>query len=75
MFAFGMLVKAERASLRSCSGFIRQSLEGCGLTVQYLTCTGMISQNNTPSALIPLLRRFDGEFGLGEYVLAIATKS
>ena len=36
--------------------------------------TGMISQNNTPSALIPLLRCFDRDFPLGEYLIAVGEK-
>jgi hypothetical protein len=34
----------------------------------------MISQNNTPSALLPLLKRFDREIWYGEYVILIAEK-
>jgi hypothetical protein len=32
------------------------------------------SQNNTPQALIPLLRRFDREIWWGEYIVVVAEK-
>jgi hypothetical protein len=69
------LVKAERASFRSRSRFIYNLLQDCGLTVRLVSCTGLVSQNNTPSILVPLLKHFDGEFSLGEYVIAIAEKT
>jgi hypothetical protein len=74
MFAFGLLVKAERASLRSHAAGLRKLMEECGLKVRLSLSTGMISQNNTPAALIPLLRCFDGSFPLGEYVITVAEK-
>jgi len=36
--------------------------------------TGMISQNNTPPALLPLLRRFDRPIWWGEYVVLAAER-
>ena len=74
MFAFGMLVKAERASLRSHSGYLRRLLEENGLTPRLSMSTGMISQNNTPGSLIPLLRCFDRDMPLGEYLIAVGEK-
>jgi len=74
MFAFGLLVKAERALLRSHTGGLRKLVEDCGLKVRLSLSTGMISQNNTPAALIPLLRYFDGPFPLGEYIITVAEK-
>ncbi len=74
MFLFGMVVKAERASLKSHSGYLRRLLEENGMTVRLSVRTGMISQNNTPGALIPLLRRFDRDFPLGEYLITIGEK-
>jgi SAM-dependent methyltransferase len=75
MFAFGLLVKAERASLRSHAGGLRTLAESCGLTVRLSLSTGMISQNNTPEALIPLLRYFDRPFAFGEYLIVVAEKT
>ena len=74
MFAFGLAVRAERASLRFHPGFVRRMLEEADLAVRLVLCTGMISQNNTPSALLPLLRYFDHDFPFGEYIVAVAEK-
>jgi SAM-dependent methyltransferase len=74
MFAFGLLVKEERASLRSHAGGLRRLAEECGLRVRLSMSTGMISQNNTPAALAPLLRYFDRPFPFGEYVVTVAEK-
>jgi len=74
MFLFGMMIKAERASLQSHPGYLRRLLQENGLMVRLSMSTGMISQNNTPSALIPLLRCFDRDFPLGEYLIAVGEK-
>lgn len=74
MFAFGLLVAEERALLRSHAGYLRRLLEDNGLEVRLSLCTGMISQNNTPAALLPLLSCFDREFSLGEYVITVGEK-
>ena len=75
MFAFGVLVKAERALLRSHAGGLRRLAESCGLIVRLSLSTGMISQNNTPASLVPLLRYFDRPFALGEYLIVVAEKT
>jgi SAM-dependent methyltransferase len=72
MFAFGLLVREERPLLRSHPRYLRKLLEDKGLKVRLSVCTGMISQNNTPASLVPLLRRFDEPFMLGEYVITVA---
>ena len=36
--------------------------------------TGMITQNYTPKCLVPLLKRFDFDFPLGEYHVTVALK-
>jgi SAM-dependent methyltransferase len=74
MFAFGLVVKAERASLRSCAAGLRKLMQDCGLAVRLSLCTGMISQNNTPAVLVPFLRYFDRQFPLGEYVITVGEK-
>lgn len=74
MFAFGLCIKEERALLRSNPGHLRTLVEDQGLTVRLSIGTGMISQNNTPAALVPLLRRFDRPSLLGEYLITVAEK-
>jgi SAM-dependent methyltransferase len=74
MFAFSLLVAAERGGLRSSRSFLEHLLSAAGLSVRYFWTTGMISQNNTPRFLVPLLRLFDIDFPLGEYHVAIAAK-
>jgi SAM-dependent methyltransferase len=74
MFAFGLAVKAERASLKSCPSGLRKLLSDCGLAIRLSVCTGMISQNNTPAFLVPFLRYFDRQFPLGEYVITVGEK-
>jgi SAM-dependent methyltransferase len=71
MFVCGLFMKEERAVLRSHARGLQKLLESCGLTVRLSVCTGMISQNQTPAALVPLLRCFDGRFALGEYVIVV----
>lgn len=75
MFAFSLLVAAERGGLRFTRRFLVNLLNEAGLHVVQFWTTGMISQNNTPHFLVPLLRVFDIDFSLGEYHLAIAAKA
>lgn len=72
MFGFSLLVKAERGGLRSTRGYLRRLLRAAGVRVTHQWTTGMISQNNTPGFLVPLLAAFDVDFPLGEYHLLIA---
>ncbi len=74
MCAFALLVSRERGLLHFSKGRIRRLAEKMGLRILGLTATGMISQNNTPACIIPLLRRFDRGFFLGEYVVLCAEK-
>ena len=74
MAGFSMLVPAERGGLKSCVGRLRGELQRAGLRVIASLTSGMISQNNTPEALVPWLRRFDGPLWWGEYILMIAEK-
>jgi SAM-dependent methyltransferase len=75
MLALFMLVRAERGGLKSSAKSLEKDLCGCGLRVVSRLITGMISQNNTPIALIPLLRRFDRQIWWGEYVVIVAEKA
>jgi SAM-dependent methyltransferase len=74
MLAFSLLVRAERGGLKSCTKSLEKDLRGCGLRIVRSLTTGMISQNNTPITLIPLLRRFDHQIWWGEYVVIVAEK-
>jgi SAM-dependent methyltransferase len=75
MFAFSLLVAAERGGLHFSRRFLMNLLNGAGLSIRQFWTTGMISQNNTPRFLVPLLRVFDVDFPLCEYHQAIATKA
>jgi ubiquinone/menaquinone biosynthesis C-methylase UbiE len=75
MFAFSIIVRAERGGLRSCSKRLQRDLKGVGLRPLAVLTTGMISQNNTPEVLVAILRRFDRQIWWGEYIVLIAEKS
>ena len=74
MFGFALLVKAERGGLRSTPRNVKAWLQAAGLHCRAVKAMGMISQNNTPGALVPILRAFDREFVFGEYLVAIGEK-
>ena len=74
MFAFGLVVRAERGTLRSSRRALTAMVARAGLEVVAVAAMGMISQNLTPTALVPLLRVFDREFAFGEYLVLIARR-
>ena len=74
MFAFALAVTAERGVLKSSMQRLRAEAARCGLRVSQTLTTGMISQNNTPAALVPFLKRFDRPVWWGEYLILIAEK-
>lgn len=74
MFAFSLLVRAERGVLKSCLSRLQTEANRCGLRVTQMVSTGMISQNNTPAAVVPMLKRFDRPIWWGEYLILIAEK-
>jgi ubiquinone/menaquinone biosynthesis C-methylase UbiE len=75
MFAFSMVVRAERGGLKSSMTRLEEEVQRCGLrTVAKLT-TGMISQNNTPALLVPILKKFDRSIWWGEYLVLVAEKT
>jgi SAM-dependent methyltransferase len=74
MLAFGLVVPAERGLLTSTKASNLAIVREVGLKPISWMTTGMISQNNTPSVLLPILRRFDREIWYGEYVVLIAEK-
>jgi len=74
MFAFSLLVAAERGGLRSCTRHLSREANAAGLHVVACRTTGMISQNNTPQMFVPLLRRFDRQISWGQYIIVVAEK-
>ena len=74
MFLFSLIVPAERGGLRSSRRYLVRLLRESALEVIQCSGMGMISQNNTPAFLVPLLRVFDRELFWGEYLVAIARK-
>ncbi len=74
MFGFALVVRAERGGLKSCMSRLKAEVARCGLRVIKSLTTGMISQNNTPAPLVPLLKKFDRPIWWGEYLILIAEK-
>jgi len=74
MFALAMVVRAERGVLKSCVSTLDAEVARCGLRILKTLTTGMISQNNTPESLVPILKRFDCPIWWGEYIVLIAEK-
>ncbi len=73
MFAFSLLIPAERGGLKSTRSFIESLARQAGAKIIGHWTTGMISQNNTPSFLVPMLRFFDRDFPFAEYQVLAAT--
>jgi len=74
MLAFGLVIPAERGLLTSTTPSNLAVLHAAGLKPAAWITTGMISQNNTPTMLLPFLKRFDREIWYGEYIVVIAEK-
>jgi len=74
MLAFGLVIAAERGLLTSTIPSNLAVLSAAGLKPIACMTTGMISQNNTPSLLLPFLKQFDREIWYGEYIVLIAKK-
>lgn len=74
MFGFALVVRAERGVLKSCASRLHAEATRSGLKVIKSLTTGMISQNNTPAPLVPLLKRFDRQIWWGEYLIMITEK-
>ena len=74
MFAFSLVVAAERGGLKSCTRYLCREINAASLHVIACRTTGMISQNNTPQIFVPLLRRFDREISWGQYIIIVAEK-
>lgn len=74
MFAFSVVVRAERGGLKSSMARLHEEVRRSGLRLVASLTTGMISQNHTPASLVALLKRFDRPISWGEYLVLIAEK-
>lgn len=75
MFALSLAVREEIGGLKSSLARLRAEVSRSGLRTLAHSTTGMISQNNTPLALVPWLKKFDREIWWGEYIVLIAEKA
>lgn len=74
MFLHSLVVPAERGGLKMSRRYLCGLLAAAGLSVEHFWTTGMISQNQTPAFLLPLLKIFDFPFPFGEYHVGVALK-
>jgi len=75
MFGFSLAVQEERGGLRSLKNVLVRRMKKSGLMCVAGMTTGMISQNNTPARLVPLLKLFDVDFPFGEYHVLVGKKT
>jgi ubiquinone/menaquinone biosynthesis C-methylase UbiE len=75
MLGFSLVIPAERGGLKSSLRRLQEELREAGARVTASIVTGMISQNNTPRALVPLLQQFDRPIAWGEYLVTVAETS
>lgn len=71
MLIFSLLVKAERGTLNSCMKRWKNMAKNLNLKIIGSSITGMITQQNTPSFLVPLLKYFDKNFIFGAYCVIV----
>lgn len=74
MLTFLALAAHERGGLKFSRRYLEGLLRQADLAPLRVWTTGMITQNNTPKWLVPLLKIFDFDFPLGEYHIAVALK-
>ena len=74
MFALAVLVSHERGLFKFSRRYLDGLIQQAGLFPQQVWTTGMISQNKTPIFLVPFLKKFDFDFPLGQYHVAVAVK-
>jgi ubiquinone/menaquinone biosynthesis C-methylase UbiE len=74
MFGLSVVVPAERGGLKSSLRRLSREVEQAGMRVLASCTTGLISQNNTPQLLVPMLKRFDRPIWWGEYIVIVAEK-
>jgi len=74
MALFAILVKEERRTLKFTLGYIKQTARAVGLSVIASSSMGMIAPNKTPSFLLPILSKIDGQHPLGLANIVICGK-
>jgi len=71
MALFGLIVPAERGTLRFNRQFLFEIAKRVGLSPRFLRAHGTVLPNKTPSPLLPLLAPFDICIPLGFYLVGI----
>ena len=71
MFAFGLLKKEERGSLKFTPQYLIQLGLEAQLCLRYFTSQGSVLPNKTPLALLPFVGALETEFTFGFYHVAI----
>ncbi|MBW1817897.1 MAG: class I SAM-dependent methyltransferase [Deltaproteobacteria bacterium] len=74
MFANCLLMPHERGALKFTPGYMSRCFLKTGLTLIDQVSMGMIFQNKTPMALLPVLKRLDRPAPWGGYILSIGKK-
>lgn len=75
MFFFGLLVSSERGMMFSDIKKWSAIIKGLNISIISSSVTGMVSQQNTPAFMVPLLKFFDFNFFLGEYIILVCKKA
>lgn len=74
MCLFALVVKAERGVWASSRRKWEQIIRSLGIDVFAGMVTGMVSQQNTPAFMVSVLKLFDFNFCLGEYIVLVCKK-
>lgn len=74
MFLFSLAVRSERGVQTSFKERWEAVLTGLQFDIVDTIITGMISQQNTPAFAVPVLKLFDRNFFLGEYIVIVAKR-
>ena len=74
MFAFSLIVAAERNGLKFTRRHVKRLMDRVGLKNIDAYTTGMIPQNRTPPWMLPLLAPFDRKVPFGMYTIVTAEK-
>ncbi|MBM3251499.1 MAG: class I SAM-dependent methyltransferase [Candidatus Omnitrophica bacterium] len=74
MYLFGLLVPSEKGMLFSDIKKWRTIIKSQNISIISSSITGMVSQQNTPSFMVPLLKFFDFNFLFGEYIILVCKK-
>ena len=71
MFAFGVVKKEERGSLKFTGWYVKNLGRRAGMRLRKYTGHGAIVPNKTPRPLLPFARAIDGAYPVGFYHIAI----